>query len=773
MTLWADFHFLRPWWLALLPVGVWLIWQLLRGRADSGGWRSVVDAPLRAHVLAEPEVLRESRWPLIAALASWLLAVVALAGPAWERLPVPAFRSEEALVVALDLSRSMDATDVEPSRLARARLKLLDLLERRTAGQTALVVFSTHAFTVTPLTTDTRTIAALAGAVNTDIMPTQGSTLSSGLEKGATLLRQTGLNQGEILAITDADVTREDLSLAGDLRGEGFRVSVLAVGTEQGAPIARREGGFLTDDNGQVVIPQLDAAGLQRLAAAGGGRFARLAPDDRDLASLFPAAGLPASAELEAAGEQYKADVWRDRGLLLALALLPFLALSFRRGWICAWLVVLALPTSRADAFEWAQLWQRPDQRGYEALQSEPTPSAPRSCSRIRSGAAPRSTARVSSRRAPRTSTASTLPTAITIAATRSRRRAGSRRRSARTTARSRSTRITRTRPTTAIFSRTSSRRIRSSSNRTSSRAAISKNQQRDENGSSGSDDQANGDKSQGSEQQGDQVARPASERVAERSGSGLAGSASARRGRHERRPVRASRERSRRAATAAGRGRRAAGRREVGVRAGRGAMAPADPAGSGRPVAPQVPISVSALRRRSRRQVGVERRAKEAMVSRFVRCRALAALAAAALGAVGAAAPRPALAQDAVLQASVDRPVVRDNESFTYTIRAEGAVRGEPELAAVKQQFDVLASQSEKRVGIINGRTSQVTTWTFQLMPKSVGEFTLPPAADRRAARRMPLPCASRPPRRRAPRRPTSSWSSKPSRRPCTRSRR
>ena len=101
MTLWADFHFLRPWWLALLPVGVWLIWQLLRGRADSGGWRSVVDAPLRAHVLAEPEVLRESRWPLIAALASWLLAVVALAGPAWERLPVPAFRSEEALVVAL------------------------------------------------------------------------------------------------------------------------------------------------------------------------------------------------------------------------------------------------------------------------------------------------------------------------------------------------------------------------------------------------------------------------------------------------------------------------------------------------------------------------------------------------------------------------------------------------------------------------------------------------------------------------------------------------
>jgi Ca-activated chloride channel family protein len=370
-VMWADFHFLRPWWLALLPVGVWLIWHLLRGRADGGGWRTVVDAALRAHVLAEPEILRESRWPLIAALSAWTLAVSALAGPAWERLPVPAFRSEEALVVAFDLSRSMDATDVEPSRLARARLKLLDLLEWRSSGQTALLVFSTHAFTVTPLTTDTRTIAALAGAVNTDIMPTQGSSLSSGLEKAAALLRQTGLSNGEILAITDADVTRDDVSLAGDLLGEGFKVSVLAVGTEQGAPIARPEGGFLTDGNGQVVIPQLDVAGLRRLADAGGGRFARLAPDDRDLASLFPAAALPTSASLEEGGEEQEADVWRDRGPLLALALLPFLAVSFRRGWISSVLVLAAIPTPRAEALEWSQLWQRPDQRGFEALQDD------------------------------------------------------------------------------------------------------------------------------------------------------------------------------------------------------------------------------------------------------------------------------------------------------------------------------------------------------------------------------------------------------------------
>ncbi len=100
---------------------------------------------------------------------------------------------------------------------------------------------------------------------------------------------------------------------------------------------------------------------------------------------------------------------------------------------------------------------------------------------------------------------------------------------------------------------------------------------------------------------------------------------------------------------------------------------------------------------------------------------RRLALLLLVALGAFGARA------QQASLVASVDRPVIHDNESFTYTIRAEGSVRGEPELGPIKQQFDVLASSSEKRVGIVNGRASEVTTWTFELMPKKTGDFTMP----------------------------------------------
>ena len=118
-----EFHFIRPWCLVGLPAGAWLIWQIAHGDIARGRWRSWVDEALQPFVLEGFESgLRERRWLLIGVFAAWALAMLALAGPTWSRLPVPAFRSEEALVVVMDLSRSMDAADLEPSRLSRAKL---------------------------------------------------------------------------------------------------------------------------------------------------------------------------------------------------------------------------------------------------------------------------------------------------------------------------------------------------------------------------------------------------------------------------------------------------------------------------------------------------------------------------------------------------------------------------------------------------------------------------------------------------------------------------
>jgi len=366
----AEFHFLRPAWLLLLPIVAFVAWRLLSGRSVSGGWQKVVDSGLRPYVLAAPEALRERWLPIALGMTAAALLALALAGPAWDRLPVPAFRSDEALVVAMDLSRSMDAGDLEPSRLARAKLKLLSLLERRGSGQTALVVFSAHAFTVAPLTTDTATVAALVGSLQTDIMPSQGSYPEAGLTRAANLLGQAGMTAGQVLLVTDTDVSPQSVDVAQDLRRQGYVTHVLAVGTEDGAPIPRLEGGFMTDRSGQVIVPQLNPGELRRLAQIGGGRFARLTPDDRDLDALFPVEAV-GSLQTAEDGEEFEADIWRDQGIWFALLLLPIVALGFRRGWIYLFVAGVALPLPEAHALTWSDLWLRPDQQGIEALEAD------------------------------------------------------------------------------------------------------------------------------------------------------------------------------------------------------------------------------------------------------------------------------------------------------------------------------------------------------------------------------------------------------------------
>ncbi|MGR9073187.1 MAG: VWA domain-containing protein, partial [Gammaproteobacteria bacterium] len=153
----AEFHFIRPLWLlSLLPYSA-LLWLAFKNKLGQGDWTGVCDAELLPYIL-ERRAGKTSRGPAVCVAAAAFLAIVALAGPTWERLPSPAFRNDAALVILLDLSRSMDAADVKPSRLVRARYKIADMLKRRKDGQTALAVYAADAFTVTPLTDDVETI---------------------------------------------------------------------------------------------------------------------------------------------------------------------------------------------------------------------------------------------------------------------------------------------------------------------------------------------------------------------------------------------------------------------------------------------------------------------------------------------------------------------------------------------------------------------------------------------------------------------------------------
>lgn len=363
----AELHWLRPAWLLAVPLIVVLAALLGRGRLGAGNWRDVIDPALMPYVLSRaPGRGTDYRWWLLG--LGGVLAAVALAGPAWERIEQPVFRAEQALVVALDLSRSMDAQDIAPSRLARARLKILDMLERRKSGQTALVVYTSNAFTVTPLTTDTDTVAALVNSLSTDIMPSRGSYPEVAIKKGAQLLKQAGVAYGEVLLITDGGTSTAAESAARELKAAGYSLSVLGVGTADGAPIPRAAGGFVTDNRGQIAVPRLEGTGLRKLSAAGGGRYSELSTDDRDLDLLL--SGELASAPASASDDSLATDQWREEGPWLLLLLLPLAALAFRRGWVLVVLLVVLPFPEPAEASLWDDLWQNKNQQARKQLEA-------------------------------------------------------------------------------------------------------------------------------------------------------------------------------------------------------------------------------------------------------------------------------------------------------------------------------------------------------------------------------------------------------------------
>ena len=360
------FHFLRPqWFIALLPLAL-LAWFMFFRKGAHSNWEAVVDEGLLPYILIRGAG-RTRRAAIVLTVTGGLLGIVALAGPAWDKLPQPVFTSQDALVIALDLTLSMDANDVSPSRLERARYKISDILDQRLEGQTALLVYSGAAFTVTPLTDDGETIRSQLKALDTGIMPVTGNRTDKAVTLALDLLKQGGMRRGHVLLITDGATPTSAGDSVALLRNGGYRLSVLGVGTRHGAPVLLPDGGFLQDRDGEIVIPILDEGALRGLAGSGGGIYVRLTKDDldtRQLTAFFSAA----QAAGEQAGAEITADVWREHGPWLVLCLLPLVALLFRRGYVLALaLFLLPLPEPVA-ALDWDDLWLRRDQQGQRAM---------------------------------------------------------------------------------------------------------------------------------------------------------------------------------------------------------------------------------------------------------------------------------------------------------------------------------------------------------------------------------------------------------------------
>ena len=360
-------HWLRPFWLLLLPLLGWLLWQLWHRERRSGRWQLLLPAAFQAVLLSGGRA-RNNRLPWVALGLAWLLALLALLGPSWQRMEQASQKRADPLVVLLELTPAMLATDAAPSRLEQAKRKLLDLLQARNDAQTAIIVYAGSAHTLVPLSDDLATARNLLEAVKPSIMPEPGRRADLALAKALALLDHGAQGRGRLLLIGSEMSAEEREGARQALGSRGERLAILGIGSPQGAPIRGEDGSFLKDAAGAILVPRLDSTGLRSFAHELGGQYRTARLDDRDLQALDLLQG---PQELRDGVEPTQLQAWADQGHWLLLPLLLLAACAGRRGWLfCLPLLLLASPQP-SYALGWNDLWLRPDQQGQRLLQAE------------------------------------------------------------------------------------------------------------------------------------------------------------------------------------------------------------------------------------------------------------------------------------------------------------------------------------------------------------------------------------------------------------------
>jgi Ca-activated chloride channel family protein len=364
-SLWP--HWLRPFWWLLLPLLLGLLWLLAQRKKRHGRWQELLPEAFHSTLLrANPR--RASRLPWMALGLAWLLALLALLGPGWQRVEQNDLKPADPLVVLLELTPQLLASDASPNRLAQARRKLLDLLRARGDAQTAIVVYAGSAHTLVPLSDDLQTSQNLLQVLKPSLMPEPGKRADLALGKALQLLHDGALGSGRLLLITSTLTSAERQGIRQQLHNRDERLLILGIGTDQGAPMVEEDGTLLKDDQGVIMIPRRDSSGLSQFAQELGGRYQNIRQDEGDLRDLGLLENPP---RLLDSGHKSQLRLWADQGHWLLLPLLLLAACAGRRGWLlCLPLLLLCTP-QRSLAWSLDDLWLRADQQGQRLLQAQ------------------------------------------------------------------------------------------------------------------------------------------------------------------------------------------------------------------------------------------------------------------------------------------------------------------------------------------------------------------------------------------------------------------
>ncbi|MBI5788970.1 MAG: VWA domain-containing protein [Candidatus Schekmanbacteria bacterium] len=219
-----------------------------------------------------------------------LMLIIALAGPKWGFHWEDVQRRGVDVVIALDVSRSMLAEDVKPSRLERAKREIFDLLSAMEGDRVGLVAFAGTSFVQCPLTLDYNAAGMFLDYLDTDLIPVPGTNLGHAIRNAIKVFGEERTKSKALILITDGESHEADtLEAAQEAQKEGIRIFAIGIGQEGGAPIPVKDGlgGFRKDKSGDMIITRLDEATLQKIALLTGGSYVRSVTGNMDLDQIY------------------------------------------------------------------------------------------------------------------------------------------------------------------------------------------------------------------------------------------------------------------------------------------------------------------------------------------------------------------------------------------------------------------------------------------------------------------------------------------------------
>ncbi len=336
------------WLWLLLPLAL-LAFLSLRARAKA------LDSLSLGSRRLGPQAASHHRRRLLLLLAGLALALFALAQPRygyqWREI-----RQEGLdIVIVLDVSRSMDAQDVSPSRMERARREIIDLTGLARGDRLGLVLSAGGAYARVPLTEDLSALRSIVRDSDTSTLKAQGTDLGRAIEVGLELLGPPGQAQRVLLLISDGEDQVGQAEAAATLAAEqDVRIYSLGVGTPDGAPIPLPEGGFKNDPATGVVLTRLDRSTLLKLAEIGGGAYADSVPGNEDLVALY-VEGIRGGGLQTAERGVRREQIWDERfawPLALGLGLIALSAGLRAPALSLALLLCFSLPAAASSESE-------------------------------------------------------------------------------------------------------------------------------------------------------------------------------------------------------------------------------------------------------------------------------------------------------------------------------------------------------------------------------------------------------------------------------------